>query len=236
MLAEKSHRLPSPRTRQLRVAVTERVSCCPFPNRSGRLRSLLKYSRRFLTAFAPLRPQDPDMKSRFTHLLALSILAITASANGQELFGGSGIRDDAPLRGNGASMQWPSLFPKGTESEAPAKKTGWPGWNWFGQGKKQEESAPRSGPGMTNWFPRPNSTGPNSFQTFNENASEFWGKTSSGFMNWARDTNSRMRERTRNTWQSLSNGMTTPFGESSKAPAPPVRQSRNQSDQPRVRF
>ncbi len=164
------------------------------------------------------------------------------------IFGGQGIgsgkKDSSAIGQNGNSWaNWNQMQPQAKEK----KGISWPKLGLFNNRKTGEEpgmdlaneSRPKLFQGLPRMFPQKDLNEPDQpgmFGNFGQNSRNFFMESGSNFSNWARETNAKLKERTQNTWDNITNGFQRPLGGLNKPQAPPVRSAQNMDDQPRVRF
>lgn len=178
----------------------------------------------------------------------LTILVTDLAAQSPALFGGHGIRTSTfqpkPEPEQKSGLHWPKLSDFSTGKSDNEKR-----FRLFGsQNKSTNDSAaeldatepPKLFGGMPSLFPQRDPGEPNFMDRMNAKSKDFVDRTTG----WAQQKNQNLRERTFETWDSITKdlrpGASKPNSRNEPFPLsgaqPPVRTSQNIDGQPRVRF
>ena len=193
--------------------------------------------------------QHPTIFSVFAVLLGIGLcLATPASVDAQEggLFSGAGIRElGTPKQEKmNENKTWPNLFQRNRDTDAPRKPL-LPKLDIFKPASSDydmdyaDNSRPPMFGGLPRLFPERDPNRPGFFKDLNARTKAFFDRSSSDLSGWASRTNKNAKNRTFETWDSITRGLKRPFGKPEQPMPlnqPPLRSAQKMDDQPSVKF
>lgn len=197
-----------------------------------------------------------NYQSRLKLTTALVIFACcgwTTESSAQEnsLFSGAGIRGignanqqtvDEP-----APKPWLGLFGRNRATDEGYQAPAWPKPK-FGLFKNSEPdfdldyaetSRPAMFGGMPKLFPERDPDRPPFFQDFNERTKAFFSRPANDFSGWASRKNEDTRNKSFDTWDSMTRGLKRPFGKANNSQPmtqPPFNSAQRINEKPSVKF
>lgn len=186
-------------------------------------------------------------------LLVLACCGWTTQATAQDnsIFSGAGIRPlktadpqaaDAP-----AAKPWPSLFGRSRPAHEPRLTPAWPkpkldlfkSTDTDLDVTDEQTSRPTMFHGFPKLFPERDPDRPPFFHDFNERTKALFGRPANDFSGWASGKNEDVRNRTFDTWDSMTRGLKRPFSKASASEPltqPPVNSAYRFDEKPSVKF
>jgi hypothetical protein len=173
------------------------------------------------------------------------------SAQENSLFSGAGIRSlgnadpetaDAPT-----TKPWPGLFGRSRATDETHQTPAWPRPK-FGLFKNSdpdfemneaETSRPTMFGGFPRLFPERDPDRPPFFQDFNERTKAFFTRPANDFSGWASRKNETPRNKSFDTWDSMTRGLKRPFSkptDSQLMTHPPLNSAQRLDEKPSVKF
>ncbi len=173
------------------------------------------------------------------------------SAQEDSLFSGAGIRTsgmaDQQIEADSTTKPWPGLFGRNRATDEPRRPPVWsmPKLGMFKNSDAGSEldyaetSRPPMFGGIPKLFPERDPDRPPLFQDFNERTKAFFSRPANDFSGWASRKNESARNKSFDTWDSMTRGLKRPFSkttDSQPMTQPPLNSAQRIKEKPSVKF
>lgn len=176
------------------------------------------------------------------------------------IFNGAGIRMTQEAEAEPASNELKFKFPRLFSNDAPedsvfGRPPRMPRFNWFQSADAdpgmESDGVARAFQNMPRIFPARESEQENWFGQWNQKSRDFFAERKQKLEDWASRTNENMRQRTSNTWDSLTRGLTPgsdrtdgagplnwlrPKTAAQEPAQPPIRSAQVPRESPKIKF